>query len=544
MTHAAGQTPLPRGAHRILYVSDPSTIARTMLPDPCGEQDLRRWVDMLADAGVDLFDQEVFSQGWTAYWKSERFEYDRRIQHRRFRPLIEAGKQPIEILIDQSHRRGMKFIAGLRVNDGHAYEAKEQGVGIASFIEYNPQWQLKERPQGDAPKMSVPLDFSFAEVREFTRGAVAELADRFDIDGIELCFRDDAYFPQGRGRELAGRMTDLIRGINKMLIERSASSGRRLMLGARVPPTLAECAELGLDLANWIRDGAIDYVSPQDKMYSDFNVPFGEWAELTRASDCMLYPGMLPWTSHRARYRLKKNPLTQANCRALAHSMYGAGADGVSIYNHHVVLWHPPFYPQSMQVFHQLRDPERIAFGERHYIFEPTWAGFTGFGIDGKSPTGAIKAQQLVLSRNSSHSQGGFRFNLYEDLARARGATLAFRGFGLTHRDELDVSLNGVPIPDDMIRRTWPSRTRNGAPAFDRRQGELAIPCLPEGGRIDARESQDKPSPEFSTRFFPLRAKMLRQGENRLSVTLIHGDPNVAHLKINIDELEIWVQPA
>ena len=104
-------------AHRILYVSDPSTIARTVLPDPVREADLRQWVDMVADSGIDMFNQEIFSQGWTAYWQSEHYEYDQRPQHQRFRPLIEAGTQPLDILIDQSHRRGMQFIAGFRMDE-------------------------------------------------------------------------------------------------------------------------------------------------------------------------------------------------------------------------------------------------------------------------------------------------------------------------------------------------------------------------------------------------------------------------------------------
>ena len=75
----------PRSENRILYVSDPSTVARTHLPDPVRETDIRGWIDAVADSGVDLFDQEVFSQGWTAWWRSERYQYDQRRQHEVFR---------------------------------------------------------------------------------------------------------------------------------------------------------------------------------------------------------------------------------------------------------------------------------------------------------------------------------------------------------------------------------------------------------------------------------------------------------------------------
>ena len=122
----------PRGLRRILYVSDPSSIARRHLPDPVSEQDLRKWVDTLAAARVDLFIQEAYTQGWTTYWRSPRFDYDARPQHRRFLPLLDRGKQPLGILLDQCRRRRMAFLAGIRVNDNHGHVSIRQGVGAGA----------------------------------------------------------------------------------------------------------------------------------------------------------------------------------------------------------------------------------------------------------------------------------------------------------------------------------------------------------------------------------------------------------------------------
>ena len=174
----------PRGEHRILYVSDPSTVAKTHLPDPATEADIRRWVDSVADSGVDLFDQEIWSQGWTAWWRSEQYQYDQRHQHRRFHDLLDSGTQPLDIIIDQCHRRGMKFIGGFRMNDGHAYQAREQGLDIAEFIASHPEVQLTDLPEGEHYTQTEPLDFTHQEVRDFTLGVIEEVADRFEIDGV------------------------------------------------------------------------------------------------------------------------------------------------------------------------------------------------------------------------------------------------------------------------------------------------------------------------------------------------------------------------
>ena len=74
-------------------------------------------------------------------------------------------------------------------------------------------------------------------------------------------------------------------------------------MGARVYPGEQMNLDAGYDVRAWLAEGLLDYISPQDSMYADFSVPYAEWAALTRGSKCMLYPGLLPWTSFRARNR-------------------------------------------------------------------------------------------------------------------------------------------------------------------------------------------------------------------------------------------------
>ena len=529
----------PRGSWRILFVSDPSSIVTNWFPDPAGAEDLRRWVDIVADSDVDVFNQEVYSQGWTAYWRSERFEYDRRKQHRRFLPMLERGEQPLDVLIDQSHRRGMTFVAGFRINDNHAFQAKQQGVGIASAIESHPEWALKDFPPGEFYKTSEPLDFTFDGAREFVLSVIAEVVERFDIEGVEMCFRDHAYFPYRTGRERAPLMTDFVRQVRDLLDERSKKRGERMVLGARMFSTLAECLNLGLDVKTWIEEDLLDYLSPQDTMYADFNLPYEEFSVLTRASKCMLYPGMLPWTSIRARNRLNQIPLSPANCRALARTMYATGADGISVYNHFCAMWNAPFYPQMMAGFRELRDVERISRSERAYVFDPTWSGFDGFGQD-RTSTGEIKANRVVLDRSKAGAAGEYGFNLYEDLRSAHMASLVFRGFGLTEEDRLELTLNGHPIPADAV---WQTRESDAPPAdwhHVREEGGKLLRCIPEQGRIDFRKEKE---PAFSTRWFSLNASLVEIGRNRLEFKLAYSDPGATSPSITIDEVEVYVTP-
>ena len=471
----------PRGTRRVLYVSDPSTIAMLMLPDPVDAADLCRWVDMLADSGVDMFQQDVYNQGFTVYWRSDGFQYDRREQHRRFLPLLEAHVQPLQVLLDQSHRRGMLFFAGFRMNDCHSFPV------YSDFHESHPEWQL-EWPRGR------PLDFTFDQVRQYIFEVMQEIVNQFDVDGLEMTFRDDLYFPVSTGPDRAHLMTDMVRRVRGLLDDRSKSVGKPILLGARLWDTFEECLDQGLDVRAWITEGLIDYLSPSGVMQSNFNAPYEQFAALTRKSRCMLYPGVHPWSSYWDCMGGESEPMTASNFRALANTFYGAGADGISVYNHFcALLWRPPFYPQALQVFRQLRDLQKVAHSDRHYIFH--------------SSPGADKEPKIVLDRSAAKPSAVFQFQLYERMDRISAATLLLQA-DWTEQDQLEVRLNDVPLVPGPLGR------------FDPRGLERFC----------------------DIRSFPVPADAMAYGRNELVIRLTGGHPSASQ-QIVINKVEIFVQP-
>ncbi len=538
----------PRGSRRILYVSDPSSVASRYLPDPVREEDLRGWIDAVAAAEIDTFVQEVYTQGWSVYWRGDAFEYDARPQHRRFLPLLDSGVQPFEILVDQCHRRGIECFAGFRVNDNHGAVSTAQGVGAgAGFIVDNPRFLIAESPpEGEHYRESTPLDFTHDEVRDFMVSVVTEVARRFPVDGVELCYRDHRYFPPDTGNDRRDLMTSMLGRIRAALDEPSRHSGKPRVFGARVFSSLEECRNMGLDVEEWIRGATVDYISPQDTMHADFNVAYEEFAELTRSSDCMLYPGMMPWTSVGARRRLKQEPISHDTRRALAQNMYGAGADGVSLYNHFEYMhgghdWgdaHPPFYPFALFDACDLK-PERVLQARRHYIFDATWGGYMGFGRD-RTSTGAVKAQRVVLHRTSLSSAGVYRFSIRENLHEAKAAMLLFRCAHMTLRDHLKVAVNGTPIPAADLR------IRDNEARVDFREPldqNMVSAQMRQGYSREVAESfQPAPDPPFATCWMALSAPPAVWGWNELLVELVAADPE-ADGDIVIEEVEVFVVP-
>ena len=504
----------PRGERRLIYTSDPSNLAfyqvgrqvahmpnaATVSGDPARREDLIQWVDDLAHHGVDTYAQAIYSQGWTVFYRSDRFEYDARPQHQRFVSMMDAGVTPLEVLIEQTHKRGMEFIGKFRMNDRHG-----NGGQGARFILDNPAWQLEEFPGGQ--------DFSFEPVRDYVFSVADEVVERFDVDGLLFNYiRHGHCFPTDVARDRQPVMTEFLQRVREMLDRRGTQQRKNLTLGVMIPQGLEECHSLGFDIPTWIREGLIDYICPCDFHFADFNAPYEEFSQLTRGSDCLMYPTLSPMLCRGDDTTL----LTPESYRALAQNFYGAGADGVSVFNYQyhwarkggTARYPGPVegYPLSLSYLRKLRDPKTIASGTRHYRYHPLWGG--------ASPIGAVKDDKLILTREVG-STGAYRFRLCEGGTQGAQAVLYFTAQGLLPKDEIVVAVNGSEIRD-----------------FQR--------VFHPDGRL---EMFGRPLPPFSSVWFNLNQESLNNGDNYLKLQLTHNASDT-NSEIVIDEVEIVVMPA
>ena len=510
----------PRGGERLLYCHD-SGIVPYNTWDPFTPDQLRQVANDLADVGVDTYVQLLFSAGTTrppGIWKPRHkgIEFS---GHSRFQPLHDEGTQPLDILIDQAHRRGMKFIGKLRMSDRHS----RTGSG---FVAQHPEWYIKEYP--GAP------DYSHEPVRQYMLAVMEEIVRRFDVDGLELNFiRACHCFRPALARESQPIMTEFVGRVRALLDQQGNIKKRKLILGVRVPQTLDECHNLGYDIPTWIRSELIDYVAPCDFHCSDFNAPYEEFAALTRGSQCRLYPTVHPPMLARIDKLMRPE-----NYRALAHTMYAAGADGISVFNY---MYHwarrggiPRYagpetgYPLALSYLRDLGDPRKLAERSRHYAFYPLWSASP---YDGTSRTGATKNDRLVLRRDEIGQRGEYQFRLYEDGRNVR-ATLFFRAIGLTEKDEVEVDLNGHKMPADRIVRAWNpyGRWDEGKEWEDPR------------GFSKRRWRFERPLPAFSSFWFDLKDLPLVMGINKLGLRLIRADSGTTD-DIIVDEVEVTVIP-
>ena len=531
----------PRGGIRLLFAADLSSHAREpFISEPATPDQIERLVDHFALSGADALGQEVFGQGWVTYFRSDTYEFDQRPQHRRWIPLLDRGINPIEIICRRAHERGMKFIAGARFGDDHG--APTQG---ARWIFDHPEFILRDVPPGPLAKPGNTLDFSFKEVRDFHFGAIEEIARRFDVDGIEITFRSDNHFPYPRSisRERRHLMTELFRRIRGMLDDEARRKGKELLLGVRVPETVDECHDCGLDIPAWITTGILDYVSPANAMYANHNAQWEEFSSLTEKTSCLLLPGVMPFCSaadarsdtvpwalqpdtgrsgtadHMAfQSRVYLRPMAANNYRALANNMYGAGADGVSSFNYQEQYTGNLMgdFPGSLALLRELRDPEAVKAGHRTYLFRSMFGGVDYHGAPGMASTGAIKDDKIVLSRERPGVRREYRLRLCEQWDGIGYAYAAVRARNLRPGDNLAFNVNGVRIPEDRVRR-----------------------MRHEAGRST---NIGRPLPAYSTVIFDLDPDHMIDGDNTLEVVLTEQEEETSG-DILIDEIDVTVMP-
>jgi len=325
-------------------------------------------VDELAEAGVDTLVWVTFGR-FQAMSPSKAIPEVTAYCSREYILLCQAGYDPIDLLVDRCHQHGMEFIACLRMNDRHELST---AVPVGQFITDHPEWHLKGRGGGPG------VNYAYEPVREKVLAYIEELVASHDVDGVEFDYMRWCHmFEPGEGQQNAHLLTDFTRKTRQLLDAAAQRRGReRLVLGVRVPQTLDECEYLGFDVATWIKEGLVDYVVPSDFFYTDFNAPTEDFVKLAEGTDCKIYPAIHPRLCMGDRARIAN----LANYRAAVQNFYAYGADGLETYN-----------AVAPGYLRELRDPQTVSQGDRHYLFYPLWTR--------PSESGFVHDDRIILDR-------------------------------------------------------------------------------------------------------------------------------------------------
>jgi hypothetical protein len=438
----------------VLYNGDDSWIYECT-PQEMDPSDLEGIVNRLADAKVTIFSNTFYYGGHCLYdtQVGERFGQD----HARtannpdylydpptgrfariaafkmvddFERILASGNEPLKVLINASHKRGLKFLACLRMNDLHRF----WDATLCQNVQHPPR-PVREHPEFAMKRSDGTLiggmDFQYPEVRDFVFKPMQELATNYDVDGLELDWmRWVQMFSETvpKAKRIAV-MTEYHRQIRRMLDEVGKKKGKHLLLSIRVPQTLEECDTWGFDVATYAREGLIDILCPSDFMVLDPHMELDPFLRFTRGTKVMLLPSLHAPTGD------KSGLASTEIFRAVAHSYYEQGADGLSVYN-----WFHPLevnLPENYAALSEFGDPDELARKPREYLFNPMWGRET--------PTGRLIDYEAVVSRSAPGKREVCPLLLKEDFSKVR-ATLKMKVENLTLEDEIRIDVNGEPL--------------------------------------------------------------------------------------------------
>ena len=341
------------GRPRVIQMNDDSILFnKYCITERPKAKDLEDMVDVFAAANVDTLTHCVHSR-WQAMYDSRLVEVAGELTPEEVRPwewthywqwyaclarLIAEGNDPPEVIARRCHEHGMNFLPSLRLNDQHGMHPHEGHYG--SFRRDHPEWIVGNKA----------MDYGVPEVRGHVLRVVRELAELYDIDGLDLDFmRWPIYFKGDEVKANTPLMTDFIGEIRSILDEAGKRRGRHMLLSIRVPLKIGEgqvahgapldvhdveCLGIGLDVRTWIKKGFIDMLCPMDFFHTDWQTMIenmAEWHALKDGTECGLYPTIhsLAWKDYGHPY------ISSESYRGAAHSYYLHGADGITLYN----LW-------------------------------------------------------------------------------------------------------------------------------------------------------------------------------------------------------------
>lgn len=213
---------------------------------------------------------------WRRYWDNEK-------------RLEAEGTDMVSASLARARERGLETFITLRMNDLHFADTLSAcKMAMEEFWLRNPQFWTNDPSIGY--NSAGALDYAHPQVREHKLALIREQLERFGplIDGVDLDFmRFFVYFRADEARANSQIMTQFLCQVRSLVDSCAASLGRPLLLSARVAPTLAYNMEKGLDVAEWVRRGLLDFVSIGTHWRGDPSLPVGQFrSDLAAALGC------------------------------------------------------------------------------------------------------------------------------------------------------------------------------------------------------------------------------------------------------------------
>jgi hypothetical protein len=349
---------------RTIFNSDESNVTMALEPTTATAADCRNVIHAILNLGPGVLSQCVGLPDCVIYRSQVATPFNKHAaevvggdllntRHAKLTGKLHAlGTDILQLAVEVCHERGVPLVASYRMNSEDYYD---KTYLLSDIGRAHPAWRI--------PGAGC-LDPAIPEVFNYRMKIFREVAEKYDIDGIEFDFRRWFHMVSNPEKNYQV-LTRMVRETRQMLDETAKRKGRKkLLLGARVSPSLdttpnpfvypgeyyptdpqnSSCKAIGLDVKTWIKEGLVDYVCPATFIGPLPGLPLTqEFVELTRGSAVGVYPTLWQKSAwmHGVGERwvtLKKEDekslaVYKYDLCTTALRMYQDGADGLSTFN-------------------------------------------------------------------------------------------------------------------------------------------------------------------------------------------------------------------
>ena len=374
------------------------------------------------------------------------------------RQMTEAGADPAAVVIEYGHRAGLEVFLSMRVNDVHDLRLAGglDDPMMSPMKRAHPDWLLgPDAPEravdrayaGDQRRAKTAYNFAVPEVRDYKLALAREAIANYDLDGLDWDFcRYPRLFPAGEEQAGSLRLTDLMREVRAAVDAKRRQSARPIYFSARIPGSLEQALSAGIDVRAWLAEGLLDILVVGQAMGNRHRLPVEEYVEAASGTGVQVIAQNLGLFGQSRSFSARllwneRDYYSTEMCRAVAASHWRAGADGIYLFNNHLI----PFtrdLDYDRQPWKEMADPDLIARKDKHYLVDQReW---------GEGPLPAM------LEKPGDETE--VLVDIADDLESAasddalKAVTLRLLVEQLTVLDELQVDLNGHTLDSSQAR--------------------------------------------------------------------------------------------
>ena len=281
-------------------------------------------------ADAPVYDSHVQPIYGDAHWGNPKHRYWPNVSNN-IKSIIKSDNCPNQVVIDLAHSNSMEMFASMRMNDVH--DSFLPG-GLTLWKVAHPE--LLVDTNGMLPEFELytsAQDFVHEPVRRRKLEIVEEIVGRYDVDGFEL---DYIRHPVLFSRRMRGEpcvqeeievMNAFMADIRALADSRAEGGGRPVLIAARVPDSIGQCLDNGLDVREWIEKDLVDILIVGGG-YAPCSLPVGEFIEIARPHGVQVYPCINQGPTD----ELSGNSFLEC-VRGLASTWYRDGVDGLYFWN-------------------------------------------------------------------------------------------------------------------------------------------------------------------------------------------------------------------